>query len=35
MTKKYETAITDKKKEYEQLYYKKAMILKGYNEKIK
>jgi hypothetical protein len=35
MTKKYETAITDKKKEYEQLYYKKAMILKGYSDKIK
>jgi hypothetical protein len=35
MTKKYETAIADKRKEYEQLYYKKAMILKSYNEKIK
>lgn len=35
MTKKYEAAIADKKKEYEQLYYKKAMILKSYNDKIK
>lgn len=35
ITKKYESAITDKKKEYEQLYMKKAMILKSYNEKIK
>lgn len=35
MTKKYESAISEKKKEYDQLYYKKAMILKSYNEKIK
>lgn len=35
MTKKYESAITDKKKEYEQLYMKKAMILKSYNDKIR
>lgn len=35
MTKRYETAIQEKKKEYESLYYKKAMILKSYNEKIK
>ena len=35
MTKKYEVAITDKKKEFDQLFLKKAMILKSYNEKIK
>jgi rubrerythrin len=35
MTKRYETAINEKKKEYEQLYLKKATILKSYNEKVK
>ena len=35
MNKKYESALGDKKKEYEALFYKKAMILKSYNEKIK
>ena len=35
MSKKYETALTDKKKEFDALYMKKAMILKSYNEKIK
>jgi hypothetical protein len=35
MSKKYETTIQDKKKEYDGLFYKKAMILKSYNEKIK
>eukprot|EP00347_Sterkiella_histriomuscorum_P015656 403356196 len=35
LTKKYESALTEKKKEFDQLYYKKAMILKSYNEKIK
>lgn len=35
MTKKFEGAITEKKKEFDQLYMKKAMILKSYNEKIK
>lgn len=35
MTKKYETVLHDKKKEFDQLYLKKAMILKEYNEKIK
>jgi hypothetical protein len=35
MTKKYEGAITDKKKEFDQLFMRKAMILKSYNEKIK
>jgi len=32
MTKKYESALGEKKKEYDSLYYKKAMILKSYNE---
>lgn len=35
MTKKYETALADKKKDFDNLYYKKAMILKSYNDKIK
>lgn len=35
MTKKYESTIQEKKKEYDNLFYKKAMILKSYNEKIK
>lgn len=35
MTKRYESAITDKKKEYEGLYLKKAQILKSYNDKVK
>ena len=35
MTKKYEGAIADKKKEFDQLFLRKAMILKSYNEKIK
>lgn len=35
MTKRYETAIFEKKKEYEQLYLRKATILKSYNEKVK
>lgn len=34
MTKRYETALAEKKKEYDSLYLKKAMILKSYNEKI-
>ena len=33
MTKRYETAISDKRKEYENLYMRKAQILKSYNEK--
>jgi|LauGreDrversion4_2_1035121.scaffolds.fasta_scaffold99471_1 hypothetical protein len=33
MTKRYETAIVDKRKEYENLYMRKAQILKSYNEK--
>jgi hypothetical protein len=35
MTKRYETALVEKKKEFDGLYMKKAMIIKGYNEKIK
>jgi hypothetical protein len=35
MTKKYEVAIADKKKEFDSLFLKKAMILKSYNEKIR
>ncbi len=35
MSKKYETTIQDKKKEFDSLFYKKAMILKSYNEKLK
>jgi hypothetical protein len=35
MSKKYEAMITDKKKEFDQLYLRKAMILKSYNDKIK
>lgn len=35
MTKRYESALSEKKKEFDQLYFKKAMILKSYNEKIK
>lgn len=35
MTKKYESAIAEKKKDFDNLYYKKAMILKSFNEKIK
>lgn len=35
MTKKFESALGEKKKEFDQLYYRKAMILKSYNEKIK
>lgn len=35
MTKRYEGAIADKKKEYENLYLRKALIVKSYNEKIK
>lgn len=35
MTKKFESTIIEKKKEFDQLYLKKAMILKSYNEKIK
>lgn len=35
MTKRYETALNEKKKEYETLYMKKATILKSYNEKVK
>lgn len=34
MTKRYEAALAEKKKEYDSLYYKKAMILKSYNDKI-
>ena len=35
MAKKYETILHDKKKEFDALYMKKAIILKDYNEKIK
>lgn len=35
MGKKFESSLVEKKKEFDQLYYKKAMILKSYNEKIK
>jgi hypothetical protein len=35
MTKKYESALAERKKEFDQLYYRKAMILKSFNEKIK
>ena len=35
MTKRYETALNEKKKEYEALYLKKAQILRSYNEKVK
>jgi hypothetical protein len=35
MNKRYETALAEKKKDYDALYLKKAMILKSYNEKIK
>jgi hypothetical protein len=35
MSKKYEKTIEDKKKEFDNLYYKKAMILKSYNDKIR
>jgi ABC-type transporter Mla subunit MlaD len=35
MTKRYESAISEKKKEYEGLYLKKAQILKSYNEKVR
>ena len=35
MTKRFETAILDKKKEYDNLYMKKAIIIKSYNEKMK
>ncbi len=34
MSKKYETTLTDKKKEFDQLYAKKGMILKAYKDKI-
>jgi len=33
MTKRYETAITDKRRDFENLYMRKAQILKSYNEK--
>lgn len=35
MTKRYESSITEKKKEYDTLYMKKAMIIKSYNDKIR
>jgi hypothetical protein len=35
MTKKYESAINERKKEFDQLYMRKAMILKSYTDKIK
>lgn len=35
MTKRYESSITEKKKEYDSLYMKKAMIIKSYNDKIR
>lgn len=35
MTKKYEATISEKTKEYDGLYYKKAMFVKNYNDKIK
>ena len=34
MTKKYEAAISEKNKEYENLYLKKATFVKTYNDKI-
>jgi len=33
--KKFEATLAEKKKEFEQLYLRKAMILKGYNEKVR
>ena len=35
MTKRYESSIIEKKKEYDSLYMKKAMIIKSYNDKIR
>ena len=35
MSKKYEKSLEDKKKEFDSLYMKKAMILKSYNDKIR
>ena len=35
MTKKYEVALGDKKREFDELFKRKAMILRSYNEKIK
>ena len=35
MNKKYEVALGDKKKEFDELFKRKAMILRSYNEKIK
>ena len=35
MTKRYETTINEKRKEYESLYMRKATIVKSYNEKVK
>lgn len=35
MTKRCETQISDKRKEYENLYIKKATILKAYNERVR
>lgn len=34
MSKKYETTLADKKKEFDQLYVRKAMILKAYKDKV-
>lgn len=35
MTKRYEGAIAERKREYEAMYLRKAQILKGYNEKVR
>ena len=35
MTKRFESAILEKKKDYDNLYVKKAMIVKSYNDKMK
>ena len=35
MTKRYEGALGERKREYDALYMKKATILKSYNEKVK
>lgn len=35
MTRRYEAAINEKRREYEQFYMRKAQILKSYNEKVK
>ena len=35
MTKKYEVTLGEKRREFDELFKRKAMILKSYNEKIK